>query len=161
RDAEAVLATFGDVIALPVDRAGLLAAIPGCDALIVRLRFNVDAEVLEAGNDLKVVATPTTGLDHVDLDAAKDRGIAVISLRGERAFLERVPATAEHTWALLLSLVRRVPWAAASVVAGEWDRDRFRGRELRGKRLGIVGVGRVGSQVARFAHAFGMTVSAY
>ena len=156
-----VLASFGDVVARPVDRAELLESMPGVDALIVRLRFDVDVEVLDAGPGLKVVATPTTGLDHIDLDAAEARGVRVISLRGERAFLDRIPATAEHTWALLLALARRIPWASASVIAGEWDRDRFRGRELHGKRLGILGVGRVGSQVAQLARAFGMKVGAY
>ena len=156
-----VLRSFADVVEQPVDRAGLRAALPGFDALIVRLGFRVDHELLAAGTRLRVVATATTGLDHVDLAEASARGVEVISLRGEREFLDGIHATAEHTWALLLALLRRVPWAMASVVDGHWERDEFRGRELFGKRLGIVGLGRVGRQVAQFGRVFGMSVAAY
>ena len=121
----------------------------------------MDAALLDAAPRLKVVATATTGLDHVDLEAAKARGIEILSLRGENGFLRGVVATAEHTWALLLALLRRLPAAAAAVRRGEWDRNAFRGRELEGQSLGIVGLGRIGERVARYSQAFGMDVRAY
>jgi D-3-phosphoglycerate dehydrogenase len=106
------------------------------------------------------VVSATTGLDHVDEQAARERGVAVLSLRGEAVFLRGVSATAEHAFALLLALERRIVPASRSVAAGRWERDPFRGRELRGRRLGIVGLGRLGRQVARFGLAFGMRVGA-
>jgi D-3-phosphoglycerate dehydrogenase len=127
----------------------------------VRLGLLVTREVIEGAHRLRAVVTPTTGLDHIDLGAAEDRGVAVISLKGETDFLRTVHATAEHTWGLLLALVRRIPWAFESVRGGQWDRDRFRGAELDGKRLGILGFGRVGQRVARYGVAFGMEVGAH
>jgi D-3-phosphoglycerate dehydrogenase len=159
--ARATLEEVAEVTEEAIDRDALLRALPGYDALIVRLGHRVDAALLDAGPRLRVVATPTTGLDHVDLKAAKLRGVEVLSLRGENEFLRGVVATAEHTFAILLALLRRIPSASASVHRGEWDRDAFRGRELDGKRLGIVGLGRIGERVARYGQAFGMEVRAY
>jgi D-3-phosphoglycerate dehydrogenase len=106
----------------------------------------------------RVIAVPATGLDHIDLDACSDHGIRVVSLRGETEFLRDVRATAELTIALMLSLLRRIPEAAASVRSGVWNRDLFRGRELYGKTAGIVGMGRLGMLVAEYLNAFGMRV---
>ena len=108
--------------------------------------------------NLKFVASCTTGLDHIDADYCLEKGIIIISLWGETEFLENVWATAEHTWALILSLIRKVPWAFEDVKAGNWDREAWQGTELRGKTLGIVGHGRVGRQVENIAKAFGMPV---
>ena len=159
--ARATLDEVADVTEEALDRDALLRALPEYDALIVRLGHQVDASLLAAGPQLRVVATATTGLDHIDLEAAKDNGVEVLSLRGESDFLRGVVATAEHTWALLLALLRRIPLASAAVKKGRWDRDAFRGQELDGKRLGIVGLGRIGEQVARYGQAFGMEVCAY
>lgn len=160
-EARAILRTIGDVDDLDLDRRGLLGAVPTADALIVRLRNTIDEEILDAAGRLRVIVSATTGLDHIDLAAAAARGIDVLSLQGETAFLRTIVATAEHTWALLLALLRRIPEAHASVLSGDWDRDRFVGSELHGKRLGILGCGRVGTQVAGFGKAFGMAVRAY
>ena len=159
--ARSVLQEAAEVVEEAVDRATLLKRVPQFDALIVRLGHRVDREVLEAGTRLRAVATATTGLDHVDLKAAKERGVEVLSLRGEHEFLRSVSATAEHTWALLLALVRRIPEAHDAASIGVWDRDRFRGHELEGKRLGILGLGRIGTKVAGYGRAFGMEVRAY
>ena len=159
--ARATLEEIAEVTEEALDRDALLRALPGYDALIVRLGHRVDAALLDAAPRLRAIATATTGLDHIDLRAARDRGVEVLSLRGENEFLRTVVATAEHTWALLLALLRRIPSAAAAVQRGEWDRDAFRGRELDGKRLGIVGLGRIGERVARYGQAFGMEVRAY
>jgi len=160
-EARAILKEIGEVVEEPIPQEQLADRVKGFHVLIVRLGLRVTREVLEAADKLRVVVTATTGLDHIDLTAAAERGVTVLSLRGDTEFLQTIPATAEHTWALLLSLVRRVPWAFKSVLEGGWDRDRFRGIELAGRRLGILGLGRIGEQVARYGLAFGMNVGAY
>lgn len=146
---------------LELTQSELSKAVAIYDILFVRLGLRVDSEVIRAAPNLIAIATPTTGLDHIDLEAAQRRNIAVLSLKGERAFLEKVTSTAEHTFALLLALVRRIPQAVRAVERYEWRRDVFRGRELNGKTFGIIGFGRLGSMVARYALAFGMRVLAY
>lgn len=160
QEARAILDGIGRVDDGPLTRTDLLAAIPSYDVLIVRLGQEVDRRVIDAGARLKAIVSPTTGLDHIDVDYASSKGIKVLSLRDEHALLRNIPATAEHTWALLLALVRRIPWAFRSVESGAWDRDAFRGAELMGKRLGIVGLGRIGEMVSRYGLAFGMRVAA-
>lgn len=160
-EARRVLQSVGCLDERPLDRPGLLAVLADYDVLIVRLRHQVDKEMLDAGVCLKIVATATTGLDHIDLEHARQRGVRVISLRGENEFLRDIAATAEMTWGLLLALVRRIPAATASVCAGGWDRDAYRGNDLKGKRLGILGLGRIGEKIARYGMAFEMPVSAF
>jgi len=144
-----------EVSAPPADRAGFLAALPWHDALIVRSATKVDAEALARGDRLKVVGRAGVGLDNVDVEAATDRGVLVMNTPGANAI-----ATAEHTWALLLALCRKVPAADASVRRGEWERTRFVGTQLHGKTLGVIGLGRVGRLVAVRGRAFGMRVVA-
>jgi len=91
----------------------------------------------------------------------RDRDIMVLSLKNEVEFLDDVHATAEHTWAMILALLRKIPAAYQSVLNGEWDRDSYKGHELNAATLGIVGLGRIGSKVARYAEVFGMKVIAY
>jgi D-3-phosphoglycerate dehydrogenase len=159
-EARSLLAKLGTLVEKEVSRAELLHELSDYDVLIVRLRYQIDREVLEAGRRLKAIVTATTGLDHIDVGHAESRGIAVLSLQGEASYLRGIRATAEHTWALLLGLLRRLVPASIAVRSGGWDRDAFRGRELHRKRLGIVGLGRIGSQVAGYGQAFGMHVSA-
>jgi D-3-phosphoglycerate dehydrogenase len=160
-EARRVLAQLGEVVDGPVRQDELANAARDCDVLIVRLGLRVTREVLTAAPRVRTIVSATTGLDHIDTAAAAELGVTVLSLRGETAFLRSVTSTAEHTWALLLALARRIPAASASVGAGGWDRDAFRGRELSGRRLGLLGLGRVGEQVARYGRAFGMTVTAH
>ena len=108
---------------------------------------------------MKYILTATTGLDHIDVDCFEKRGGKVISLKDEVAFLSSIPSTAEHTWALLLSLVKKLPSSFESVKEGFWNRNLYKGNNLKGKRIGILGLGRVGVQVAKFAQAFDMEVS--
>lgn len=156
--ARAILDTLGTVTDGPMTRAALGAEIGHYDAVIVRLGHRLDAEILAKAVRLKAIVSATTGLTHIDLDRAKAQGIAVLSLQGERAFLDTVFATAEHTWGLLLALLRHIPASSRSVQSGDWNRDRFKGRELNGKTLGILGCGRLGSKVAGYGAAFGMEV---
>jgi D-3-phosphoglycerate dehydrogenase len=131
------------------------------NVVVIRLKYFLDADLLAHAPGLKVISTATTGLDHIDLATAEKRKIAVLSLRGETAFLKTVTATAEHTWGLLLALLRHIPQAHAAVVSGDWDRTRFFGRELQGRTLAIIGLGRIGQMVARYALAFRMRVIAF
>jgi D-3-phosphoglycerate dehydrogenase len=155
------LAGIAPLDTLDLTQAQLAQAVVGYEVLVVRLGLRVDRAVLATGDALRIVATPTTGLDHIDLPAAEECGIAVLSLKGERAFLDQVYATAEHTFALLLCLARHIPAAFDAVQRYEWRRDLYRGGELSGKTLGIVGCGRLGSMVARYGAAFGMRLLVY
>jgi len=150
----------GRVIWADLDRPHLLASVSDATVLWVRLRHQIDREVVDAAPRLRAIASPTTGLNHIDLAWTERRGIRIISLRGETAFLEKIFATGEHTLALILALVRQVPQSTKHVVDGGWDRDCFRGRELHGKTAGIVGLGRVGKMVATYLQALGMKILA-
>src|SRR5947207_3513356 len=136
--------------------ADLLARVADIDALIVRSETKVTAPILDAAARLVVVGRAGVGVDNIDVPAATARGVYVVN-----APLGNIVAAAEHTIALALALLRRVVDADRSVRAGEWTRSKFIGRELRAKTLGLVGIGRVGGEVARRAAAFGTTVIAH
>ena len=157
-----VLRQAGDVFVDSVSSTvELTHALTEFDVILLRLKFSVTGQVLPDRSRCRLLAVPTTGLDHIDLDACAERGIQVISLAGEREFLRDVRATAEHTVALALSLMRHLPEAARSVQQGNWDRDRFRGNELFGKTAGVVGLGRLGVLTSGYFAAFGMRVLGY
>jgi D-3-phosphoglycerate dehydrogenase / 2-oxoglutarate reductase len=143
-------------VRLGLDQPGLIAAIVGASALIVRSETQVTAEVIEAGADLVVVGRAGIGLDNVDVAAATRRGVMVVN-----APQSNVVSAAEHAMALLLAQARNVPQAHAALRAGLWERTRWQGVELHGKTLGVVGLGRVGALVAQRALAFGMHLAAY
>lgn len=156
------LSNLGETILLDVtDRKTLLAQTKDAIVLFIRLRFKIDKEVIDNAPNLKYILTATTGLDHVDVAYFKQKGGKVVSLKGEFDFLSSIPSTAEHTWGLLLALMRKTPIAFEDVKAGFWRRDLFKGNNLRGKKLGILGLGRVGSQVAKYADAFEMEIGFY
>jgi len=159
--AREILDTLGEVTEQPLDRAGLLDTAEDYEVLITRFGHRMDKELFAAAPRLRVLVSATTGLDHIDLEAAADCGVEVLSLDGETEFLEGLSATAELTWGLLLAVSRHIPQAADSVKEGIWDRDAFKGNELRGKRLGILGMGRLGRMVAEYGRVFGMVVAAY
>lgn len=137
-------------------REELEAALTTAEALIVRSETKVTAEMIAKAPNLKVVARAGIGVDTIDVAAATKRGIAVMNAPGANTV-----SAAEHAIALLLSLLRHIPEAAETMKQGGWDRKRFEGSELRGKTLGVVGLGRIGGYVAQVAHAFGMTIIAY
>lgn len=128
------------------------------DIVWFRLGFRIAADMVRPPVRCRVLATPVTGLDHIDLDACKAAGITVVSLRGETQFLREIRATAELTIALALALLRRLPAACRSTLEGHWDRDQFQGHELYGKTAAIIGMGRLGRITAGYFKAFGMTV---
>lgn len=154
------LRELGEVRPRDLDRAGLFDQIRGAEVLWVRLRHYIGREVMDAAPALRIVATPTTGLTHIDLAEAERRGIRVISLRGQTEFLKEIRATAEHTVGLMLALMRRIPQAHRHAIKGGWDRDLFQGHELHRKTVGIIGYGRLGRIVARYLNAFDCTILA-
>jgi D-3-phosphoglycerate dehydrogenase len=154
------LERHGEVVLADLDRAGLESAIGHAQVLWVRLRHRIDAALLDRAPGLEIIATPTTGLTHIDTAVVERRGVQLVSLRGESDFLKDVRATAEHTIGLILSLLRHIPAAAAHVASGGWDRSRFRGTELYGKTVGVIGYGRLGRIVARYLRAFDARVLA-
>ena len=136
--------------------AELIKMLPEYDGLVVRSETKVTAEAVEAGIRLQVIGRAGVGVDNIDLEAATRRGIAVVN-----APTGNTIAAAEHAIALMLSLARHIPQASASLSRGEWRRGDFMGVEVRNKALGIVGLGRVGSEVAKRAAGFEMRLLAY
>ena len=126
------------------------------DALIVRSATNVDAPIIADAPRLRVIARAGTGVDNVDVAAATARGIVVMNSPGANSV-----SVAEHAMALMLALARAVPAADAAMKRGVWDKKRLTGAELRGKTLGVIGLGRIGQEVAARARAFGMDVIAH
>jgi D-3-phosphoglycerate dehydrogenase len=134
----------------------LRAAVADCEGLIVRSAVRVTKDIIEAGPKLKLIGRAGIGVDNIDVDAASRRGVIVMN-----APLGNVTSAAEHAFALLLANARHIARADASLRAGKWERSTNVGVELDGKTLGIVGLGKVGGQVARYGRAFGMRVVAY
>ena len=133
----------------------LLRVIGEYDALIVRSETKVTAAVIDAGRKLEVIGRAGAGVDNIDVDAATKRGIIVVNTP-----LGNTISAAEHTIALMLSLSRYIPQANATLKGGKWERQRFMGVEVRGKTLGIIGLGQIGSEVARRARGLDMHVVA-
>ncbi len=138
------------------EKARLPEIIAEYDALVVRSGTKVTAELLRAGRRLKVVGRAGIGVDNVDLETATELGILVVN-----APTGNLISATEHTFALLLALARNLPRADGSMKDGKWHRKQLVGTELQGKTLGVIGLGRIGQQVARRAQAFDMTVVAY
>jgi D-3-phosphoglycerate dehydrogenase / 2-oxoglutarate reductase len=134
----------------------LIEIIPEFSAIVVRSQTKVTEDILKAGKSLRVVGRAGVGVDNVDVEAATQRGVVVLNAPGGNTV-----STAEHTFSLLLSVARKIPQADASVRGKNWDRKNFEGIELYNKTLGIIGMGRIGSELSRRAIAFGMRVIAY
>ena len=136
--------------------ATLAADLADADALLVRSATKVTADLLDAAPRLRIVARAGTGVDNVNVEAASARGILVVNAPGANSI-----SVAEHACALMLALARSVPAADRAMKDGRWDKRRFLGTELRGKTLGILGLGRIGQEVGQRARAFGMRVVAH
>jgi D-3-phosphoglycerate dehydrogenase len=130
--------------------------LPGADALLVRSAVQVTKEVLACAPKLRVIGRAGVGVDNVDLEAATSAGVLVMNTPGGNAI-----SVAEHTLALMLAMARRIPQANASTRGGKWEKKKFLGSELRGKTLGIVGLGSIGREVVKRARAFAMRVIAH
>jgi len=134
----------------------LLPVVADAVALVVRSETKVTRAVLEAATKLRVVGRAGVGIDNVDVEAATQRGVVVMNTPAGNTI-----TTAELSFAMILSLARKLPQAHATMTAGKWDRKQFQGVELAGKTLGVLGMGRIGTEVARRALAFGMRVVGY
>jgi D-3-phosphoglycerate dehydrogenase len=134
----------------------LIRIIPEYDALVVRSETKVTAPVIEAGSRLQVIARAGVGIDNIDVPAATRKGIVVVNAPTGNNI-----AAAEHTIGMMLALARNIPQANGSVKGGAWQRSRFMGVELRGKVLGVVGLGKIGTEVARRAQGLEMQVIVY
>jgi D-3-phosphoglycerate dehydrogenase len=146
------------VVVLPkrLPEAELLPLVADAVALVVRSETKVTRKVIEAAPKLRVVGRAGVGVDNVDIEAATQHGTVVMNTPGGNTI-----TTAELSFAMLLALARKVPQAHSTMVAGKWDRKLFQGIELAGKTLGVLGMGRIGTEVAKRALAFGMRVIAY
>src|ERR1700729_2746332 len=129
--------------------------LPHADALIVRNAIKVDAELLAAAPHLKVIGKAGTGSENIDVEAATAAGVLVMNTPGGNAV-----SVAEHTLGLMLAMARSIPQAAASTKSGHWGRVKYVGHELRGKTLGVMGLGSIGREVVKRARAFGMRMVA-
>ncbi len=136
--------------------AALLEIIGDYHGLVVRSQTKVTAEVLAAATNLKAIGRAGVGVDNIDRQAATDHGVVVMNTPSGNTI-----STAEHAFTLMLSLARNIPQAHASIIAGKWDRKSYEGVEIHGKRLAILGMGRIGTEFAKRAQAFGMEVVAY
>ena len=147
-----------EVVVLPkrLSEPELLPVVADAVALLVRSETKVTRKVIESAPKLRVVGRAGVGVDNVDVEAATQHGVVVMNTPGGNTV-----TTAELSFAMLLALARKVPQAYSSMTAGKWDRKLFQGMELLGKTLGILGMGRIGSEVAKRALVFGMRVIAY
>jgi D-3-phosphoglycerate dehydrogenase len=134
----------------------LAADLAGADGLLVRSATKVDAALMDAAPGLRIIARAGTGVDNVDVAAASARGILVVNAPGANSI-----SVAEHACALMLALARAVPAADQAMKEGRWEKKKFLGSELRGKTLGVAGLGRIGQEVAQRARAFGMRIIAH
>jgi len=153
---EALRATAQVDVRTDLDKSQLLAVLPDYDALIVRSATKVTAEVIRAGAKLRVIGRAGTGVDNIDVEAATQSGIVVVNAPAANSV-----AAAELAISFIMALARRLPQANASLQSGKWERTKFMGFEVRGKTLGLVGLGRIGTEVARRARGLEMTVLAY
>ncbi len=138
----------------------LKTALERYDVFWFRLAHKINEEVLNENSRCRILATPVTGIDHIDVELCEKIGVQIACLKGEREFLKEVRATSEMAIGLAMAVMRNIPDARESVKEYEWERDRFRGNELYKKTMGIIGFGRLGAIMADYAKAFGMKVVA-
>lgn len=148
--------TFKLDIQSKLSKDDLLKAVADVDAIIVRSETQITADVLKACKKVKIVGRAGVGVDNIDVGAASKRGVIVVNVPGGNTI-----SAAEHTVAMLLALSRNIPQANASMKQGEWKRSQFTGTELQGKVLGLIGLGRIGREVAKRLQSFGMSVLGY
>tara|TARA_Y100000310_G_scaffold341747_1_gene441907 strand:+ start:5740 stop:6690 length:951 start_codon:yes stop_codon:yes gene_type:complete len=156
--AQEITDKFGESDYKTLSQKELTDEVEKYDIAIIGLANKFDKEVLENAKNLKVIATPATGLDHIDIEFANERGIEVLSLRGETDFLNSITGTAELAFGLIIDLLRMTHSSFEDVKKGNWDREAFRGHNLSGMTLGILGVGRLGKMLVKYGNAFGMDV---
>lgn len=160
-DAVAELEAMGELVSLPAERAAVLDAIGGFDAYLASASVRIDEEFLGRAKRLRVIGSPSTGTDHMEVEAIRKRGIALFDIAREFDLINSFSATAELAFGLILSLARHLPPAVAAAREGDWARERFSGFQLLGKTLGILGLGRLGTISVRIGNGFAMRVIAH
>jgi D-3-phosphoglycerate dehydrogenase len=159
---EAALERRAELIIVAPERRKLEAALTRAAAYLdASMKLRVDASLLDCGPDLRVIAVAATGTDHVDRRALHDRSIALLTLRDHPAVLRDLTPAAEHSWLLLMACARQLTAACDDVLLGNWNRLDFPGIMLNGRTIGIIGCGRIGTLMARYATAFGMRCLGY
>jgi D-3-phosphoglycerate dehydrogenase len=139
-------------------REAVAAGLPHADVYFATLKVRLDAQMVVSAPRLRLVVSPTTGSDHIDLAALEQAGVPFFCLKGDRDFLNNITPTSELAFLHVLAAARRLRAAIAQPLAGEWDSQRVAGATLHGRTLGIIGVGRLGTWMARYGRAFGMNV---
>lgn len=156
----AMLEELGTFLSLPPDREQVLPKLAQADAYLASASVKIDQEFLDAAPNLRVIGSPSTGTDHMDMDAIRARGIECYDIAKEFDLIDGFTATSELTFCLLLAVVRGLSPAFDAARRGDWARERFTGFQLHGKTLGILGLGRLGKISARIGQGFGMRVIA-
>ena len=139
----------------------LINKIKDYDIIITRFKFKLDRKILSECNKLKSVISATTGLDHLDVPYLKEKKIKIYSLKNKKNFLKKIKSSSEHTWALLLSIIKKIPQSFDSVKKLKWDRYLFLNNILYKKKIGIIGLGRNGKNIVKYSKAFGMKIITY
>jgi len=162
---QAVVAKFSnlaEIIHVDVSDSALQDALLDADALVdASMRVRITDEMVRKASRLKIISCATTGSDHIERMEIRKRNISVRTLKEDRELLLNLTSAAEHSWSLLMACSRRLPAAFDHVKLGMWDRENFPGIMLKGKKIGIIGCGRIGSWMGRYAHAFGMEILGY
>ena len=160
--AEEAAAGKADVMHVPANASDVGTEIKRCDALLdASMKVPITDAMIASAAKLKIISCATTGSDHIERAELKRRGIPVRTLMEDKALLLNLTPAAELSWALLMACARMLPAAVEHVKAGGWDRELFPGVMLNGKRIGIIGCGRIGTWMSRYAHAFGMDIVGY
>ncbi len=154
-----ILSSIGNVDLF--DNKYLDSFLPDKEIIFIRLEYFINKDFINKAKNLKYICTPTTGLNHIDLDECKKRNIKIISLKGEYNFLSTIRATPEHTFGLVLSLLRNYKSTFLSKNNCEWNREKYKGFELYENSVGIIGFGRVGKILAKYFEAFESKVFFY
>jgi D-3-phosphoglycerate dehydrogenase len=161
KDALISLQNFSQVYLRDLESIDLAKALNNYDVFWFRLGFKLTADLILQSTRCKYIICPVTGLDHIDIATCEQKGITIISLKGETDFLKKVRATAELTLGLSLSLIRNIPQAIQHTRDGKWNREPFKGSEIFDKKIGILGFGRLGQITASYFEAMGATIYLY
>ncbi len=156
-----ILKDLGSVDYLNLDQQHLLEKISSYNILIIGIGLSIDKEIIDDAENLELIATATTGLDHIDVDYVQKRDIKIISLIDELKFLDSISGTAELAFGLMVCMMRPIIPSFNSIMNYEFNRERFCGHNLSGNTLGVVGLGRLGKMMVKYAKAFNMRVIVY
>lgn len=162
RVAEQVLGEDFDLVRVAPEPEVLLPAFQKCTVYLdASMKVPISESDIGTANDLRLIVTATTGATHIDQNALAARRIPLLTLKGQHQFLRNLTPAAEHSWALLMACARRLRGAVSHVLNGGWERVEFPGLMLKGRTLGLIGMGRIGTWMSRYAAAFGMSVVYY